>query len=199
MVATVFYFVTLQATRRLGFTSLQLQYCFLLSTSVVLLPLTLCIDGTDWSAQFDTWSSGDWVMLLATSTLVYTSANFSIQHATWRLGAPTVSMFYGLRLVAAIVESKIVLGVTVITTGLQVRAVMGAGAGEAPHTIPSSFSQCPPSARSRCLQIAGVAITVSAVTAYMIPQFLQSRKEEKQKLEERQQAADAREGRLGAA
>lgn len=46
-----------------------------------------------------------------------------LQHTTWQLGAPMVSLFYGLRLVASIIESKIVLSYTVITTGVQASPV----------------------------------------------------------------------------
>lgn len=42
------------------------------------------------------------------------------QHTTWRLGAPLVSMLYGLRLVASILLSKLAMGYTVIRTGVQV-------------------------------------------------------------------------------
>lgn len=38
----------------------------------------------------------------------------------WQLGAPTVAMFVGLRLVCAVVLSKIVLGATTIKTAVQV-------------------------------------------------------------------------------
>lgn len=48
-------------------------------------------------------------------------ARLHLQHTTWQLGAPMVSLFYGLRLVASIVESKIILSYTVITTGVQAR------------------------------------------------------------------------------
>lgn len=43
-----------------------------------------------------------------------------LQHTTWQLGAPLVSMLYGLRLVASILLSKAILSYTVIDTGLQV-------------------------------------------------------------------------------
>ncbi|KAI7839517.1 hypothetical protein COHA_006784 [Chlorella ohadii] len=114
MAATVVYFVSLQASRRLGFTSLQLQYLYLLLSVAVLLPISLGVDGTDWSANFRGWTAGDWAVLCVMSCCVVISANLCIQYSTWVLGAPTVSMFYGLRLVAAIVESKIILGATVI-------------------------------------------------------------------------------------
>jgi hypothetical protein len=37
-----------------------------------------------------------------------------------QLDAPTVSMFYGLRHVASILESKLILSTTVITSGVQI-------------------------------------------------------------------------------
>jgi hypothetical protein len=41
----------------------------------------------------------------------------------WRLGAPTAAMFFGLRLVFAVILSDPILGSTVIQTGVQVRTV----------------------------------------------------------------------------
>ncbi|EFN60112.1 expressed protein [Chlorella variabilis] len=108
MVFAVIYFVSLQAFRHLGFGSLQLQYCYLLFCIVALLPLTLPIDGADWSGQFDGWTASSWAVL----------------HATWQLGAPTLSMFYGLRLVASIVLSELLLGYTVITSAVQIVGVV---------------------------------------------------------------------------
>ena len=96
------------------------QNCYLLFSTAVLLPLTLPIDGTDWGPQFATWRAGDWLVLAATGCLVCVGANSAIQHATWQLDAPTVSMFYGLRHVASILESKLILSTTVITSGLQI-------------------------------------------------------------------------------
>lgn len=52
-----------------------------------------------------------------------------LQHATWQLGAPTLSMFYGLRLVASIVESQLLLGYTVITDAVQVGSLDWWGGG----------------------------------------------------------------------
>lgn len=95
------------------------QYLYLLLSVAVLLPISLGVDGTHWSANFRGWTAGDWAVLCVMSCCVVISANLCIQYATWVLGAPTVSMFYGLRLVAAIVESKIILGATVIKEPVQ--------------------------------------------------------------------------------
>lgn len=59
-----------------------------------MLPLTLAIDGTDWASQFDTWRAADWAVLALTASVVCIGANWCIQHATWRVGAPVLSMFY---------------------------------------------------------------------------------------------------------
>jgi drug/metabolite transporter (DMT)-like permease len=120
MATTVVYFVSLQASRRLGFTSLQLQYLYLLLSVAVLLPISLGVDGTDWPANFRGWTAADWAVLVVMSCCVVISANLCIQYSTWVLGAPTVSMFYGLRLVAAIVESNLILGTTVIKEPVQI-------------------------------------------------------------------------------
>lgn len=74
------------------------QFLYLVFSIVVTLPLTLAVDGTDWSAQFDGWLAGDWAVLVATGSVVTIAANYCIQHSMWQLGAPLVSMFYGERM-----------------------------------------------------------------------------------------------------
>jgi hypothetical protein len=54
-----------------------------------------------------------------------------LQYATWQLGAPTLSMLYGLRLIASIIESKILLQYTIITKAIQVTVGMAGLAGDA--------------------------------------------------------------------
>ncbi|KAI7838425.1 hypothetical protein COHA_007797 [Chlorella ohadii] len=121
MLAATSMYITLQAFRRLKFTGKMLQYVYLSLTIAVALPLTLPIDGTDWAAQFGGWSGGDWAWLVCGGTVVYAvGQNYLLQHTTWQLGAPMVSLFYGLRLVASIIESKIILSYTVISTGVQI-------------------------------------------------------------------------------
>lgn len=44
-----------------------------------------------------------------------------LQVCVWKLGAPTASMFFGLRLVFSVVLSTPILGSTIIKTGVQVR------------------------------------------------------------------------------
>ncbi|PSC73805.1 hypothetical protein C2E20_2922 [Micractinium conductrix] len=97
LLMTIANFITLQASSGLGFTSLGLQLYFLGLSAVVLLPLSLGIDGTHWGAQFGGWAARDWVVLVATSTAVYLGANAALQNATWQLGASTVSLFFGVR------------------------------------------------------------------------------------------------------
>jgi len=43
-----------------------------------------------------------------------------LQESTWRLGGTTVSMFFGLRLIGSVVGSQVVLGTTIVQTGVQV-------------------------------------------------------------------------------
>ena len=61
------------------------QLYFLGLSAVVLLPLSLGIDGTHWGAQFGGWAARDWVVLVATSTAVYLGANAALQ--VGRMGA----------------------------------------------------------------------------------------------------------------
>lgn len=69
-----------------------------------------------------------------------------MQHTTWQLGAPMVSLFYGLRLVASIIESKIILSYTVISTGVQASAgswhAFGTGAARAYGTNAAPSQPC---------------------------------------------------------
>lgn len=46
--------------------------------------------------------------------------SLSSQHAVWQLGAPTVSLMAGLRLVSAILLSRLILGTSAVQTGVQV-------------------------------------------------------------------------------
>ena len=73
----------------------MLQYYYLSLTTAVALPLTLALDGTDWGAQFGPWTGSDWAWLVCGGTLVYVGQNYLLQHTTWKLGAPLVSMLYG--------------------------------------------------------------------------------------------------------
>lgn len=43
-----------------------------------------------------------------------------LQWATWKLGGNLVALFFGLRLITSVVGSKIILGQTVVQTGVQV-------------------------------------------------------------------------------
>lgn len=40
-----------------------MQYCYLGFCILVLLPLSLPINGTDWSCQFGGWGTSDWAVL----------------------------------------------------------------------------------------------------------------------------------------
>lgn len=185
MLMTVLNFVTLQAASGLEVTSLRLQVCYLALSVLLLLPLSLGVDGTDWGLQFGGWTGAEWAVLVVTSTAVYIGANAALQggkghrcrrgrgralwlqlvascctwpcsqappflhvpapplqHATWQLGAPSVSLFFGVRLVAAVAAQQLLLSSTVITSGVQ---------------------------------IGGVVLTVAAVSAYMLAQWWRSR------------------------
>lgn len=51
------------------------------------------------------------------------SPRLTPQLCVWRLGAPTASMFFGLRLVFSVVLSTPILGSTIIQTGVQIAGV----------------------------------------------------------------------------
>lgn len=145
--------------------SAMLQVCYLALSVLLLLPLSLGVDGTDWGLQFGGWTGAEWAVLVVTSTAVYIGANAALQggkghrcrrgrgralwlqlvascctwpcsqappflhvpapplqHATWQLGAPSVSLFFGVRLVAAVAAQQLLLSSTVITSGVQASA-----------------------------------------------------------------------------
>ncbi|KAI7835570.1 hypothetical protein COHA_010531 [Chlorella ohadii] len=110
----------LSATRHLGFSPWNCQYLYMGVTLVLLLCLSLPVNGTHWAADLSGWSAADWSVLALLGSVINVGTNLTMQHAIWQLGAPTVAMFVGLRLVCAVVLSKIVLGATTIKTAVQV-------------------------------------------------------------------------------
>lgn len=70
-------------------------------TVLVALPLSLALDGTDWAPAFAGWSAADWCMLLLGGTVLYVGQMWLLNHCAWKLGAPLVSMMFGLRVSAA--------------------------------------------------------------------------------------------------
>jgi hypothetical protein len=151
----------------MGFSSARIQYYFMIASIIVLVPISLPLEGTDWAADMAPWNASDWVVLTALGTVVCIGAGILIQvqwscelckaawrrfysvpvldcvcscllppagkevllsccepaglqHATWKLSAPIVSLFYGLRLVFTVIQSKVILGTTIIQTPLQV-------------------------------------------------------------------------------
>lgn len=112
-----------QATCHLAFDAWHTQYLFICSTLVLLLCLSLPINGTHWKEDLQGWTAADWGVLGLLGSVINIGMNLATQHAIWQLGAPTVAMFVGLRLVCAVVLSKAVLGVTTIQTAVQVRGL----------------------------------------------------------------------------
>ena len=70
--------------------------------------------------------AADW-WVLAAAAVCYAGTLVAIQWATWTLGAATVSLLFGLRLVFAVIASVALLHTSVARTGVQV----GAGGMEA--------------------------------------------------------------------
>lgn len=105
----------------MGFDPWHLQYLFTLAILALTVCLSLPINGTNWAEDLKGWSAADWGVLAALGSALNIGANLAMQYACWMVGAPTVAMFVGLRLVLAIALSKLVLGVTIIETAVQVR------------------------------------------------------------------------------
>lgn len=79
----------------------MLLYYYMALTVVVALPLSLAVDGTDWATGFAGWTAGDWCMLLLGGTVLYVGQMSLLNYCAWQLGAPLVSMMFGLRVSAA--------------------------------------------------------------------------------------------------
>lgn len=90
-----------QAFRRLRLGSTLLLRLYMSLTVAVALPLSLALDGADWAAGFAGWAAGDWCMLTLGGTVLYVGQMSLLNYSAWRLGAPLVSMMYGLRVRAA--------------------------------------------------------------------------------------------------
>ncbi|PSC67149.1 ACCUMULATION AND REPLICATION OF CHLOROPLASTS chloroplastic [Micractinium conductrix] len=108
LMSTVFYYTMLQATRHMGFSAVHLQHYMNCASVLFFTCLSLPLDGAAWGCQFAGWVAKDWLALVC----------------VWKLGAPTAAMFFGLRLVFAVVLSTPILGSTVIQTGLQIAGVV---------------------------------------------------------------------------
>ena len=117
--------------------------------------------------------AADW-WVLAAAAVCYAGTLVAIQWATWTLGAATVSLLFGLRLVLSVAFSKAVLGATTITTGVQVGGAGegvcrgGAARGGAGPPPPGAPRPSPPAPPPPLLdaQIAGVVVVSAAVTLY---------------------------------
>ncbi len=56
-----------------------MQYYYLGLCILVLLPLSLHINGADWSAQFVSWGVSDWAVLVLVSSVVCVGSIYAIQ------------------------------------------------------------------------------------------------------------------------
>jgi len=94
------YLVLLQVTRHIV-TGEQVLWAKRNVAAIVLVPLALAVDGTDWG-----WVRAltifDWLVLVFTGIIIYTLANIWLQFCSRNLGAAVVSVFISLRLVASV-------------------------------------------------------------------------------------------------
>lgn len=68
-----------QATRHLGFSAVQTQYLYISATLVVMLAISLPLDGTEWVTQLEPWSAGDWLVLVSCGSVVYVGSSVAMQ------------------------------------------------------------------------------------------------------------------------
>jgi drug/metabolite transporter (DMT)-like permease len=101
------YFVLLQVTRHLV-TGEQILWANRNVALLLFTPLSLLIEGTDWSWVF-LLTPAEWGILVYTGVSIYTLGNIFIQSSTRRVGSPLVSVFLSMRLVASILGSIVLL------------------------------------------------------------------------------------------
>jgi drug/metabolite transporter (DMT)-like permease len=101
------YFVLLQVTRHLV-TGEQILWANRNVALLLFAPLSLLIEGTDWSWVF-MLTPAEWGILVYTGVSIYTLGNILVQSSTRRVGSPLVSVFLSMRLVASILGSIVLL------------------------------------------------------------------------------------------
>jgi drug/metabolite transporter (DMT)-like permease len=101
------YFVLLQVTRHLV-TGEQILWANRNVALLLFTPLSLLIEGTDWSWVF-LLTPAEWGILVYTGVSIYTLGNIMVQSSTRRVGSPLVSVFLSMRLVASILGSIVLL------------------------------------------------------------------------------------------
>ncbi|GAB4819668.1 hypothetical protein N2152v2_006714 [Parachlorella kessleri] len=143
LLLTIAYLTLLQAFKYAKLNAEEVMYWLAGLCAVTVLPLSLALEGSDWGDQFRGFNRKDWAAFLFCCIVALNGTILGIQWATMKLGSNTVAMFMGLRLIASIVASKIILGATVVKTGVQ---------------------------------IAGVALLASSITAYMGFQWWEARR-----------------------
>lgn len=72
-------YVTLQATRHMGYTATQLQHYFLCFSILVFMTLSLPINGAAWKPQFHGWTARDWLILVFESSVAYVGSAAAMQ------------------------------------------------------------------------------------------------------------------------
>jgi len=113
------YMVLVQKTKNL-LTQEELLFNTFITIIVVLFPTSLITGGWHWEA-FARLAPKDWAMLLAFAILIYVGANSLAQLVIRHIGATLSVMFFGTRLISAVVGSYIVLDEAINT------ALEGAG------------------------------------------------------------------------
>lgn len=68
-----------QATRHLGFNPWHLQYVFITVTLVLLLALSLPINGTNWGEALAGWTATDWSVLAVLGSVINIGTNLTMQ------------------------------------------------------------------------------------------------------------------------
>ncbi|KAL4444615.1 hypothetical protein ABPG77_002432 [Micractinium sp. CCAP 211/92] len=121
---TLFIILAQAFGRAANLSAIKVQYTIIGINLVIVLPISLGVDGADWGEQFAGMSAKDWGALIYCACLAHAWIALLIQESTVRLGGLLVSLFFGMRLVGSVVGSKLVLGVTIVESALQVAGIV---------------------------------------------------------------------------
>lgn len=110
--------------RAANLSAIKVQYAIIGINLCIVLPISLGVDGADWGAQFAGLDGKDWGALIYCACLAHAWIALLIQESTVRLGGLLVSLFFGMRLVGSVAGSKMVLGVTIVKSAVQVAGIV---------------------------------------------------------------------------
>ncbi|KAL4427709.1 hypothetical protein ABPG75_001798 [Micractinium tetrahymenae] len=121
---TLFIILAQAFGRDAKLSAIKTQYTIIGINLVVVLPISLGVDGANWGEQLAGMNAKDWGALIYCACLAHAWIALLIQESTVRLGGLLVSMFFGGRLIGSVIGSKLVLGITIVQSAVQVAGIV---------------------------------------------------------------------------